>query len=101
MELLGKYMAKLLYGWDNKKFEEEYLRKLEQNWKRWKENRQIDENEYSREIEEREKEEKEKMNERDWKTGYFSKEKILKGVMSRLKNVDLVFSSFSIFRTLD
>jgi len=29
MELLGKYMAKLLYGWDDKKFEEEYLEKLE------------------------------------------------------------------------
>jgi len=41
-------MAKLLYGWDDKKFEEEYLRKLEQNWKRWKEDKQIDENEYLR-----------------------------------------------------
>jgi len=29
MELLGKYTAKLLYGWDNRKFEEEYLNKLE------------------------------------------------------------------------
>ena len=34
MELPGKYMAKLLYGWDDKKFEEEYLRKLERNWKK-------------------------------------------------------------------
>jgi len=34
MELLGKYMAKLLYGWNNKEFEEEYLKKLEKNWKR-------------------------------------------------------------------
>ena len=31
MELLGKYMAKLLYGWDNRKFEKEYLKKLEKN----------------------------------------------------------------------
>ena len=31
-ELLGKYMAKMLYGWDDRKFEEEYLRKLERNW---------------------------------------------------------------------
>ena len=31
MELPGKYMAKLLYGWDDRKFEEEYLRKLEKN----------------------------------------------------------------------
>jgi len=34
MELLGKYMAKLLYEWDDKEFEEEYLKKLEKNWKR-------------------------------------------------------------------
>jgi len=39
MELPGKYTVKLLYGWDDRKFEEEYLTKLEKNWKRWKENR--------------------------------------------------------------
>ena len=55
MKLLGKYIAKLLYGWDDKKFEEEYLEKLEQNWKRWKENWQIDKNEYLKRIEEKEK----------------------------------------------
>ena len=31
-ELLGKFTAKMLYRWDNGKFEEEYLRKLERNW---------------------------------------------------------------------
>ena len=30
-ELTGKYTTKLLYGWDDGKFEEEYLRKLEKN----------------------------------------------------------------------
>ena len=35
-ELLGKFTVKMLYRWDNGKFEEEYLRKLERNWKRWK-----------------------------------------------------------------
>jgi len=30
-ELLGKYMTKLLYSWDDGKFEEKYLRKLEKN----------------------------------------------------------------------
>ena len=30
-ELLGKYIAKMLYRWDDRKFEEEYLRKLERN----------------------------------------------------------------------
>jgi len=31
MELLGKYTAKVLYRWDDQKFEEEYLKKLEKN----------------------------------------------------------------------
>jgi len=31
-ELPGKYTTKMLYKWDNRKFEEEYLRKLERNW---------------------------------------------------------------------
>jgi len=35
-ELPGKYAAKMLYGWDNKKFKEKYLRKLERNWQKWK-----------------------------------------------------------------
>ena len=30
-KLLGKYMAKILYSWNNGKFKEEYLRKLERN----------------------------------------------------------------------
>jgi len=30
-ELLGRYTAKLLYGWDDKKFDEEYWKKLERN----------------------------------------------------------------------
>ena len=40
MELPGKYTAKVLYGWDDKKFEEEYLMKLERNWEKWKNSRQ-------------------------------------------------------------
>ena len=52
MELPGKYMAKLLYGWDDQKFEEEYLSKLEKNWKKWKGNRQIDKSEHLRKVEE-------------------------------------------------
>ena len=31
-ELLGKYTAKMLYKWDDGKFEEKYLKKLERNW---------------------------------------------------------------------
>jgi len=31
-ELPGKFTAKMLYGWNDGKFEEEYLRKLEKSW---------------------------------------------------------------------
>ena len=30
----GKFMAKILYRWDDQKFEAEYLNKLEKNWKK-------------------------------------------------------------------
>ena len=30
-ELPEKYMVKILYGWDNRKFEDEYLKKFERN----------------------------------------------------------------------
>jgi len=35
-ELLGKFTIKMLYRWDNRKFEEKYLKKLERNWQKWK-----------------------------------------------------------------
>jgi len=35
-ELPGKFTMKMLYRWDDGKFEEEYLKKLERNWRRWK-----------------------------------------------------------------
>ena len=50
-ELPGKYMAKLLYRWDNKKFDEEYLKKLEKNWNRWKNDRKEGEKEYKKKLE--------------------------------------------------
>ena len=78
MELPGKYMAKLLYGWDDKEFEEEYLKKLEKNWRKQKEGRQIDESEHLKMVEEKMEEENEKIRKRDWRTGHFSGEKILK-----------------------
>ena len=51
-ELPGRYTAKLLYGWDDKKFDEEYLKKLERNWNRWKNNRKEEEKEYIKKLEE-------------------------------------------------
>jgi len=67
MELPGKYTAKLLYGWDDQRFKEEYLSKLEKNWKRWKGERKIDESEYLRRVEEKMEEENEKIGRRDWR----------------------------------
>jgi len=35
-KLPEKFTAKMLYRWGDGKFEEEYLKKLERNWRRWK-----------------------------------------------------------------
>ena len=35
-ELPEKYMAKMLYRQNNRKFEKKYLRKLERSWQKWK-----------------------------------------------------------------
>ena len=67
MELPGRFTAKVLYGWDDQRFEEEYLDKLERNWKRWKEDRKIDESEHLRKVEEQMEEENEKIRRRDWR----------------------------------
>jgi len=32
-ELLGRYIAKLLYKWDDRKFDREYWGRLERNWR--------------------------------------------------------------------
>ena len=51
-ELPGKYTAKLLYGQNDKKFDEEYLKKLERNWNRWKNDRKEGEKEYMKKLKE-------------------------------------------------
>ena len=67
MELLGKYTEKLLYGWDDQKFEEKYLNKLERNWRKWKDDRQIDESKHLKTVEKKMEEENEKIRRRDWR----------------------------------
>jgi len=37
-ELLGRYTAKLLYRWSNKKYDREYWKKMKENWRQWKRN---------------------------------------------------------------
>jgi len=35
-ELPGKFMAKMLYRWSDKRYDQEYWGRLERNWRRWK-----------------------------------------------------------------
>ena len=35
-ELSGRFMAKKLYGWSDKQYDQEYWGRLERNWRRWK-----------------------------------------------------------------
>ena len=35
-ELSGKFIVKMLYRQNNRKFKVEYLKKLERNWQKWK-----------------------------------------------------------------
>ena len=52
---------------------------MEKNWKKWKEDRQIDESEHLKKIEEEMEEENKKIREREWRTGHFSGGEILRG----------------------
>ena len=49
-------MTKLLYGWDDGKFEEEYLKKLDKNQNRQKNDRKAEEKKYVKRFEEQIKE---------------------------------------------
>jgi len=35
-ELLGRFIVRKLFGWLDKKYNEEYWMRLERNWRRWK-----------------------------------------------------------------
>ncbi len=52
-ELPGRYMVKLLYRQDDKKIlDEEYMKKSEKNWNRWKNNKKEGEKEYRKKLKE-------------------------------------------------
>ena len=51
---------------------------MERNWKKWKEDRQIDKSKHLKRIEEKMEEENKKIRGRDWGTGYFSRGEILR-----------------------
>jgi len=35
-ELPGRFMAKKLYGWSDKQYDQKYWGRMEKNWRRWK-----------------------------------------------------------------
>jgi len=35
-ELPGRFIAKKLYGWSDKQYDQEYWGRMEKNWRRWK-----------------------------------------------------------------
>jgi len=35
-ELLGRFMTRKLFGWLDKRYDQEYWGRLERNWKQWK-----------------------------------------------------------------
>ena len=35
-ELPGRFMARKLFGWSDKRYNQEYWRRLERNWRWWK-----------------------------------------------------------------
>jgi len=61
-ELPEKFMAKMLYGWSDKWYDQEYWGRLERNWRRWKGKRP----EAMKMIPEKEEVEEEKSGVREW-----------------------------------
>jgi len=59
-EILGRYTTKLLYGWGNKKYNREYWKQMEENWRQWKKNpfSRYNKNLFLKKIEEEEEREK-------------------------------------------
>jgi len=35
-ELLGRFMARKLFGWSDKRYDQEYWERMERNWRQWK-----------------------------------------------------------------
>jgi len=38
-ELLGRFTARKLFGWSDKRYDQEYWGRLERNWRQWKSKR--------------------------------------------------------------
>jgi len=64
-ELPGKFMAKMLYRWSDKRYDQEYWGRMEKNWRRWKEKKPT-KRETMKTIPEEEEIEEEKSGVREW-----------------------------------
>ena len=64
-ELPGRFTVKKLFGWSDKRYNEEYQGRLEQNWKQWKGERER-RRQTLETIKEEEEIEQENLEIRDW-----------------------------------
>jgi len=64
-ELPGKFMAKMLYGWSDKRYDQEYWGRMEKNWRQWK-GKKPTKRETIKTILEKEEIEEEKSGVREW-----------------------------------
>ena len=64
-ELPGRFTAKKLYGWSDKRYDQEYWGRMEKNWRRWKGKKPM-KREVMKTILEEEKIEEEKSGVREW-----------------------------------
>ena len=65
-ELPGKFIAKMLYGWSDKRYDQEYWGRLERNWRRWKGKKPAKRETMKTILEEEEEVEEEKLGVREW-----------------------------------
>jgi len=64
-ELPGRFTAKKLYGWSDKRYDQEYWERIEKNWRQWKGKKPM-KREMMKTIMEEEEIEKEKSEVREW-----------------------------------
>jgi len=64
-ELPGRFTAKKLYGWSDKRYDQEYWERMEKNWRRWKGKKPM-KRETMRTIPEEEEIKEEKSGVREW-----------------------------------
>jgi len=64
-ELPGRFIARKLFGWSEKRYDQEYWERLERNWRRWKRERQT-ERKTLETVEEEEEIDQENSGVREW-----------------------------------